>query len=90
MTNAEMRIACGKMSRQTGLVVDGISTENGWEIEILVPPHKHVCKVETEGWRGWDEISRLIYERVARMPYRRCSQCGEWDKKRQHQCEEAK
>lgn len=86
MTNAEMRIACGKMSRQWGLTIDGILVAGEWEIEILVPPHRHVRKVVVEGWRTWDEISAVIISLVGAMPYRRCSQCGEWDKKRKHVC----
>jgi hypothetical protein len=81
-----MRIACGKMSRQWGLTVDGISVDDGWEMEVLVPPHRHARKVIIEGWRTWDEIYLALVDLIGKMPYRRCSQCGEWDKKRKHVC----
>ncbi len=86
MTNAEMRIACGKMSRQWGLTIDGILVSGDREIVVLVPPHRHVRKVIVEGWRTWDEIHVVIVDLIGKMPYRRCSQCGEWDKKRKHVC----
>ncbi len=81
-----MKIACGKLSRKLGVVIDGILTPEGWDIEILIPPNKHQGKVQVEGWLSWTEIEPQILSKISAMPYRRCCLCGDWDKRRKHVC----